>query len=100
MTTLSIFVSILSMSWRIPTTLSNSLGTQFLSEECSGLSRRQRTVHVTDISLLCDSGSNSAYSYVDRVVCLSGDLAKAAISCTCVGRKTCFSVFLGMGITL
>jgi hypothetical protein len=91
-TTLSIFASVLSASCIIPFALSEdqtvstygstSLGQQYISQECSGLSRRQRPVQVSSVVVLCDAGGNSGYDYQDRVVCLSGDSAKATISCT------------------
>jgi hypothetical protein len=90
-TTVSIFASVLSASWLIPSALSydrnvsnyqTSTGQQFINQECSGLPRQKRTVQVMHVSLLCDAGENSEYSYEDRVVCLSGDTAKAEISCT------------------
>lgn len=59
------------------------MGSQYISQECSGMSQRQRTVQVNEVALLCDSGQGSAYDYEDRGVCLSGDTAKAAITCTC-----------------
>ena len=44
---------------------------------------RKRTVQVKEVALLCDSGQGSTYEYEDRGVCLSGDTAKAEITCTC-----------------
>jgi hypothetical protein len=79
----SIFTSVLSAAWMIPTIRSEARGSQFISQECSGMSPRKRTVQVNEVTLLCDSGQGSTYEYEDRGVCLSGDTAKAVITCTC-----------------